>query len=97
MFNFPSAPAEEGASNNLEPQQATLEGHGDQNHAPEDELTTQELIKKALKARDRLNLQFARHSINSSNREVLITLAETAIVLDNMARLLAEKQIHVEL
>ncbi|KAL4517116.1 hypothetical protein Ndes2437B_g06729 [Nannochloris sp. 'desiccata'] len=98
LFNFtlPQS-AEDGASNNMEPQEATLQNtEHEASTDEEDEIPIPELIEKAIKARDRLNIQFARYSINSGyNHEVLITLAESAMVLDSMTRTLTEKQLQV--
>lgn len=78
----------------MEPQQETLQSteHGNST----DEIPIPELIEKAIKARDRLNIHFARYSINSgNNHEVIIHLAESAMLLDSLTRLLTEKQANV--
>jgi hypothetical protein len=99
LLHLTSEPAEDTASNNLESQQTTIQATESEESTDEvGDITTPELIEKAVKTRDRLNLHFARHSINSgNNHEVLIMLAESALALDSMARVLAEKQGHVEL
>ena len=97
FFHFTSGPAETGAANDSNAQQATIQGSNTQESTPvgpeqQDQLPISDLVKKALRARDRLNLQFARHRMNSSNQALLINVAESAMVIDELAQALAEKQ-----
>ncbi len=86
-----------GTSHSQEPQQATAQDTRSESTPEEDEISVPELIEKAMRARDLLNLQFARHSLNRSNHAVLFTLAESACVLNDMARVLTERQLRIEL
>jgi hypothetical protein len=91
---------EDASNNNFDPQQEETIGdtESEEESTVENETPISNLVQKAFKARDKLNILFARHSLNSgSNHVTLVTLAETACVIDERASMLAEKQLRVEL